>query len=75
MDSEEPSASGGASLEDSLERTLGELFEVVSALESQPNDVSLLRRNVDLTKRAQMSEETQQAMEMLVNVTGCPPCE
>jgi hypothetical protein len=75
MESEEPSAIDGPSLEDNLECILGELFEVVSALETQPNDVSLLRRNADLAKRAHMSEESQQAMEMLVNVIGCSPCE
>lgn len=73
MDTEESFAIAGTSLEDNLEGTLEELFEVVSALEAQPNDISLLRRNVDLTNRAHMSEENQQALEMLVKVVGCPP--
>lgn len=76
MDLEKESSTiGSVNLEDDLERTLGELFEVVSALEAQPNNIPLLRRNVDLTKQAHMSEETQQALEMLVAVVGCPPCE
>jgi hypothetical protein len=73
MEAEEPSAVGDSRLDANLERTLQELFEVVSALEAQPNNVPLLRRNVELAKQAHMEEEAHQAMEMLVNVVGCPP--
>lgn len=55
-----------------MEETLQQLFEVVDKLGAEPSNVALLRRNVELAKKAQMVQEAAAGLEMLANNVGCP---
>lgn len=58
-----------------MEETLQQLFDVVNRLEQEPGNVPLLRKNVDLAKKVQMTQEAAGGLEILANTVGCPKCE
>ena len=54
-----------------MEQTLQELFDVIDRLGAEPSNVPLLRRNVELAKKAQMTQEAAGGLEILANTVGC----
>jgi hypothetical protein len=58
-----------------MEETLQQLFDVVNRLEEEPGNVPLLKKNVALAKKVQMTQEAAGGLEILANTVGCPICE
>ncbi|KAG7527949.1 hypothetical protein FFLO_06491 [Filobasidium floriforme] len=55
-----------------MEETLQQLFDVVNRLEEGPGNVPLLKKNVALAKKVQMTQEAAGGLEILANTVGCP---